>query len=61
MKRRDFLKSVSGLAAGALLARSQPAGPANLTYSGIGITDLHLLAGVAAEHGAAEATPQFGL
>ena len=48
----------SGLAPGALLARSRPAERAELTYSGVGISDLHLLAGAAADHGATEATPQ---
>lgn len=48
----------SGLAAGALLARSKPTAPAEITYSGVGITDIHRLAGVASQHGAAEATPE---
>jgi len=47
----------SGLAAGALLARAQPAAAADLTYSGVGITDRHLLDAVAAEHDATAATP----
>jgi predicted NodU family carbamoyl transferase len=46
-----------GLAQGALLFRSRPKTPANVTYSGPAVLDMDLLPGAVARYGAVEVLP----